>query len=151
MESKSNYVDAVFYFVDDDEICSRDCIIDLIDEYITWRNYVIVFGKDITKCGRLYKELMKFDDVAVEYYGIDKVNEIIDTMNGGDRYINLSTVHDRDSLFATIGICAKITENWGYKNLSESRFQSLGNITDLMTDDNINTLMLFLEKKLATE
>ncbi|AOP31726.1 host immune response repressor [Volepox virus] len=149
MESKSDYENAVFYFVDDDEMCSRAHIIDLIDEYITWRNYIIVFGKDITKCGKLYKELIKFDDIAVKYYGIDKVNEIINIMNGEDRYINLTTVRDRDSLLATIGICAKITENWGYKNLSESRFQSLGNITDLMTDDNINTLIIFLEKKLA--
>ncbi|WVH08238.1 Bcl-2-like protein, partial [Monkeypox virus] len=44
METKSDYEDAVFYFVDDDEICSRDSIIDLIDEYITWRNHVIVFN-----------------------------------------------------------------------------------------------------------
>ncbi|AKJ93667.1 host immune response repressor [Raccoonpox virus] len=149
MESKLDYEDAVFYFVYDDELCSRDLIIDLIDEYVTWRNYIIVFGKDINKCGRLYKELMKFDDVAINYYGMDKINEIIDTMNVGDRYINLKEVHDQESLFATIGICAKITENWGYKNFSESRFQSLGNIKDLMTDDNINTLMIFLEKKLA--
>ncbi|DAD52925.1 TPA_asm: putative Bcl-2 protein [Vaccinia virus] len=148
MATKLDYEDAVFYFVDDDKICSRDSIIDLIDEYITWRNHVIVFNKDITSCGRLYKELMKFDDVAIRYYGIDKINEIVEAMSEGDHYINLTKVHDQESLFATIGICAKITEHWGYKKISESRFQSLGNITDLMTDDNINILILFLEKKL---
>ncbi|AUL80432.1 VACV036 [Vaccinia virus] len=148
MATKLDSEDAVFYFVDDDKICSRDSIIEPIDEYITWRNQVIVFNKDITSCGRLYKELMKFADVAIRYYGIDKINEIVEGMSEGDHYFYFTKVHDQESLLATIGISAKITEHWGYKKISESRFQSLVNITDLIPDDNINILILFLKKKL---
>ncbi|QSV39611.1 host immune repressor [Ectromelia virus WH] len=71
---------------------------------------------------------MKFDDVAIRYYGIDKINEIIEAMSEGDHYINLTEVHDQESLFATIGICAKITEHWDtkrFQNLASNHWETL--------------------------
>ncbi|ABQ43615.1 A52R-family [Tanapox virus] len=141
-----------------DEIQDSDNIFNIISNYLWYRGFI---GLEHSKCGRLFKELLRFDLEAKRKYGsVKTIFNILnlDSNNGIfnlKKFILLQKTITKDfnvyHCIEIIGLCGIIVEEWkkmgrylNWLNISNNIFKAFG--LNVFTD-----LKKFLQNRLLYE
>ncbi|QHR82676.1 toll IL1-receptor protein [Brazilian porcupinepox virus 1] len=148
--SKNNYIYREVIFEDDD-------MYKILYNYIWYRGFI---GLDKNH-GRLFKELIKFDDVSnIKYGNVQNIFKMLDlnSKNGIENFIKF--INLQESIFkemnetesiAIIGLCAMVSEEWK-KNKQCLNWSSVVDILFKILDpDVVNGLKYTLYDRMLYE